>query len=205
MAEKRVSCSMGLRGKIGVASNKEALFHPEAVVWEQGGVYVTRIEQKAAWYSGKHFTNIIGLQRGYKAPCRYDQSCTVAQGRIKAENLIMAEETTKHMRAETAQEKKEPIYQAPSHEATGAVCGSKTVGRRGSNWHEKWGSSSTERRGSSTKHQQQRMSGVGLTNALLCVCSFVQCAAIRSMLMLSRSDEDIHDERHQHVAKRTTL
>ena len=97
------------------------------------GVYVTRNEQKAAWYSGKHFTNgviiklkvalgryveinkqghplqmtwmkhgydsafapagaigvreenciadpsrieIIGLQRGYKAPCHYGQSCT---------------------------------------------------------------------------------------------------------------------------------
>ena len=85
------------------------------------GVYVTRNEQKAAWYSGKHFTNgvingqahplqmtwmeehgydsafapagaigvreenciadpsrieIIGLQRGYKAPCHYGQSYT---------------------------------------------------------------------------------------------------------------------------------
>jgi hypothetical protein len=35
MVEKRLLCSMGSRGKIGVPSNKGALPHPEKVVWEQ--------------------------------------------------------------------------------------------------------------------------------------------------------------------------
>jgi hypothetical protein len=57
MVEKRLLCSMGLREKIGVASNKEALFIPSRGGGLGAGVYVTRSEQKAAWYSGKHFTN----------------------------------------------------------------------------------------------------------------------------------------------------
>jgi hypothetical protein len=35
MVGERLLCSMGRRGKIGVATNEKALFHPEAVFWEQ--------------------------------------------------------------------------------------------------------------------------------------------------------------------------
>jgi hypothetical protein len=63
------------------------------------------------------------------------------------------------MRAEKAQEKKEPIYQAPSREATEAMA-PKQLGNGGVAGIKNGGATAcTERRGSGTKHQQLRVLG----------------------------------------------
>jgi hypothetical protein len=68
-----------------------------------------------------------------------------AHGREKAANLVMTEEMTKQpMRAEKAQEKKEPIYQAPGHEAAEDVAAKQLEGGGATGIKSKWGSSSTE-------------------------------------------------------------
>jgi hypothetical protein len=78
-------------------------------------------EREETCIAGPSHIEIIGLARGYKAPCHYGRSCTRKDKGSKFDHGRGDDKARMHMRAEKAQEKKEPIYQAPSRGATEAM------------------------------------------------------------------------------------
>jgi hypothetical protein len=100
--------------------------HPLHMTWMEHGYDPAFAPVGAIWVREENciagpsrIFEIVGLERGYKAPCHYGQSCTRKDKGCKYDHGRGDDKAA--MRAEKAQEKKEPIYQAPSHEATEAV------------------------------------------------------------------------------------
>jgi hypothetical protein len=90
-------------------------------------------ERQENCIAGPSRIEIIGLARGYKAPCHYGQGFTRKDKGCKFD------------------------YGRGEDKAANAIC--------------------------EQRKRRKRTCGLYVTNALLCVCSFVQHATIRSMLM----------------------